>query len=452
MPTNTRDPRSIITSEALGFDRRLLGTPLASPSSRLVALIIDLGVIGLLTVLTSGFTLFIWGFVALFLLRMAWLGPGKQLGQVTSVLFRGSMGCVGLIVLTVVVGVAMLRSVASDLELDGGPEEVVSGVISSTGILAAAASQALESAQDEADAQQSAREIVRAMLDVGMTEDAIVGAFDAMELENTTVVNDPGALARQVLRSMAGERPASGAEGGAEGEATVPGGGESGLSAEAASLSLAQAAERYQDGLDAGRSPADDPGMAALLARLQAELAGDSLAALAAELADEEARRARVEGELRDARAEVEAQGSGFAALLRDVWDQAGSAVGLWSVYFTLTLTLFRGYTIGKRVMGIRVIRLDGQPITWWAALERAGGYVAGIATGLLGFLQIFWDPNRQCVHDKIGGTVVVRAGASGNAAAAAAAWKPEYRPGSGSPRRAAPDAEPGAGSGAGEV
>jgi hypothetical protein len=41
--------------------------------------------------------------------------------------------------------------------------------------------------------------------------------------------------------------------------------------------------------------------------------------------------------------------------------------------------------------MGIRVVRLNGQPLSLWFSLERFGGYAAGIATGVLGFLQVFW-------------------------------------------------------------
>ena len=32
----------------------------------------------------------------------------------------------------------------------------------------------------------------------------------------------------------------------------------------------------------------------------------------------------------------------------------------------------------------------------------------AGLATGLLGFIQIYWDANRQAIHDKISATVVI--------------------------------------------
>jgi len=35
--------------------------------------------------------------------------------------------------------------------------------------------------------------------------------------------------------------------------------------------------------------------------------------------------------------------------------------------------------------------------------------YAASVVTGLTGFLQIFWDSNRQGLHDKVASTVVVR-------------------------------------------
>jgi len=59
--------------------------------------------------------------------------------------------------------------------------------------------------------------------------------------------------------------------------------------------------------------------------------------------------------------------------------------------------------------MGIRVIRLDARPVGWWLAFERFGSYFASFSTGLLGFAQIFWDRNRQALHDKAVETVVIR-------------------------------------------
>ena len=52
-----RDPRSIITPDAFEVSQALLGLPLATPWQRLWAILIDLTVIGLVTLLTKSFAL-----------------------------------------------------------------------------------------------------------------------------------------------------------------------------------------------------------------------------------------------------------------------------------------------------------------------------------------------------------------------------------------------------------
>lgn len=81
-----------------------------------------------------------------------------------------------------------------------------------------------------------------------------------------------------------------------------------------------------------------------------------------------------------------------------------------WAVfYFTAYIHWAHGQTIGKMLCQIKVIQLDGQELDVFAAFSRQGGYGAGFATGFMGFLQVFWDPNRQAIHDKIASTVVIR-------------------------------------------
>jgi hypothetical protein len=94
---------------------------------------------------------------------------------------------------------------------------------------------------------------------------------------------------------------------------------------------------------------------------------------------------------------------------IRSTANDFGLRIGWVGVYFTLFLTWWDGRTPGKRLLGMRVVRLDGSPLTLWLSFERFGGYAAGIATGLLGFAQVFWDPNRQAIQDRIAHTVVVR-------------------------------------------
>ncbi len=97
-----------------------------------------------------------------------------------------------------------------------------------------------------------------------------------------------------------------------------------------------------------------------------------------------------------------------FLRSLKATAEDFGLSVGWIGVYFVLCTAFFRGQTIGKRILSLRVVRLNNKPIGLLYSFERFGGYAAGIATGLLGFAQIYWDANRQAIHDKIAATVVL--------------------------------------------
>lgn len=98
----------------------------------------------------------------------------------------------------------------------------------------------------------------------------------------------------------------------------------------------------------------------------------------------------------------------GFLRSLKATAEDFGLSVGWIGVYFVLCTALFRGQTLGKRLLSLRVVRLNNKPIGLLYSFERFGGYAAGIATGLLGFAQVYWDANRQAIHDKIAATVVL--------------------------------------------
>lgn len=92
----------------------------------------------------------------------------------------------------------------------------------------------------------------------------------------------------------------------------------------------------------------------------------------------------------------------------RGVLQDLGLSLGWAALYFSAFTAAWKGQTPGKRLMHIRVQMLGGGRISWWDAFSRYGGYGAGFATGLLGFLQLTWDANRQAIQDKIAGTVVI--------------------------------------------
>ena len=102
---------------------------------------------------------------------------------------------------------------------------------------------------------------------------------------------------------------------------------------------------------------------------------------------------------------------SGYSVIewIKGIIQDLGLGFGWAAFYFTVMLSRNGGQTLGKQLLRIRVIKLDAKPLSLWESFGRYGGYGAGLATGLLGFLQIFWDPNRQAIHDKIAGTVVIQ-------------------------------------------
>ena len=92
-----RDPRNIITPDAFEVAKELLGTPLAGPSKRLFALLIDLAVVGIFTLVTSDFALVL-GIVAAIVFLRAGFNRTPVKGSVFGRAMRFSVGCLGIFI------------------------------------------------------------------------------------------------------------------------------------------------------------------------------------------------------------------------------------------------------------------------------------------------------------------------------------------------------------------
>jgi uncharacterized RDD family membrane protein YckC len=86
-----------------------------------------------------------------------------------------------------------------------------------------------------------------------------------------------------------------------------------------------------------------------------------------------------------------------------------GVSFGWSGIYFTLLAGSFGGRTVGKSLFRTRAVKINGSPLTYFDAFIRNGGYIAGVAMGLIGFLKLLWEPNRQAVEDRIATTVVIK-------------------------------------------
>lgn len=93
---------------------------------------------------------------------------------------------------------------------------------------------------------------------------------------------------------------------------------------------------------------------------------------------------------------------------LRNWRDEFGLGYGWSLLYFSLLPAWWGGQTVGKRLLGLRVVELCGKPLTALRCLKRYGGYAAGLATGGIGLAQLLWDPNRQALQDRTAHTVVI--------------------------------------------
>ena len=78
------------------------------------------------------------------------------------------------------------------------------------------------------------------------------------------------------------------------------------------------------------------------------------------------------------------------------------------AIYFALATSRW-GTTAGKRLMGLRVVRLDGRRLTLFEGIERFGDYFGLLGTLGLGLFDLWRDPNRRLGHDRAVDTVVVR-------------------------------------------
>ncbi len=82
-------------------------------------------------------------------------------------------------------------------------------------------------------------------------------------------------------------------------------------------------------------------------------------------------------------------------------------------------IVLERGQTPGKQLLGIRAMKDNGQPSRWGRTFLRefvAKGIIFGLLAAItasvvwwLDNLWPLWDRDRQALHDKVAGTVVVR-------------------------------------------
>jgi len=94
------------------------------------------------------------------------------------------------------------------------------------------------------------------------------------------------------------------------------------------------------------------------------------------------------------------------------VGDIPGSIISIvinW-LYFAIMESGTGQATIGKKALGLKVTDLNGGQITFGQATGRYFGKILSTLIILIGFLMMLWDERKQTLHDKMAGTLVVKA------------------------------------------
>lgn len=84
------------------------------------------------------------------------------------------------------------------------------------------------------------------------------------------------------------------------------------------------------------------------------------------------------------------------------------AGVVFWGFYFTF-FHWASGQTFGKKIMKIKVVKVDGSSVGMGDAFVRWVGLMLGFFMLGLGLLWAVFNKNKRCWHDKMAGTIVVK-------------------------------------------
>ncbi|MDN4504370.1 RDD family protein [Alteromonadaceae bacterium BrNp21-10] len=357
------ESKQIVTPYAFGVADELIGTPLASPTRRAIALVIDLGLIALLTTVNSLVLALIsaWAF---------WRASSKLQHKKRFDFFRKLLRFIGTILLFVV-AVGLFEMLNDD---DGGDNGGKWNPLND------------QSASSEPQSLATGIGIAAMSVKYLMQADKIQQTIDNGECPSAYDCWLP--LSKKLAQDLA-HQP----------------------------ISTTKATDVFKEIVEGMKEDLTEEQRQQLLTQMQLHYT-DAKTEVSATTKTVDEGKELAEAE-RDTKPQITENKSviplnedgnpSLLAWLQGIVSDLGIGFGWAALYFTAFTSWWKGQTPGKKLLGIRVVKLDGHMMTTWESFERYGGYGAGIATGMLGFLQIYWDLNRQAIHDKISETLVIK-------------------------------------------
>ena len=82
----------------------------------------------------------------------------------------------------------------------------------------------------------------------------------------------------------------------------------------------------------------------------------------------------------------------------------------MYWLYFAIQESGTSQATIGKKAVGLKVTSENGERITFGQATGRHFGQYISCIILFIGYFMVLWDKKNQALHDKMAGTLVVKA------------------------------------------
>ena len=95
--------------------------------------------------------------------------------------------------------------------------------------------------------------------------------------------------------------------------------------------------------------------------------------------------------------------------VFRDIFPVCLSMIVWWIYYAVLYSSVWQA-SVGKKVLGLKVVGKNGDRISFGRATGRYASYVvSGLICGI-GYMMIGWTKKKRGLHDMIAGTYVIKA------------------------------------------
>lgn len=91
-----------------------------------------------------------------------------------------------------------------------------------------------------------------------------------------------------------------------------------------------------------------------------------------------------------------------------DTWFTSSSQL----IYSLLVPVIWTGYTVGKKILGIRIVKLDETDVDFWTMIKRdlIAGLIYGLTLGIaiiISVIMVGIREDKRAIHDFIAGTYV---------------------------------------------